>query len=69
MADNVTRDLMSRFERGDPITDAEVNALVRFLDKAETALKVLGPDYGLALRDVRHRLHRAESYQQARRRG
>lgn len=61
-----TREMVEKIRTGDPISDGELSILIEHLDKAESVLKPLGPDFRLALKEVRRLMETVEGYKRAR---
>ena len=63
----VTSEMVAKISTGDPISDEELDALLWHLRTLLMCLDLMGPEYGLARRDVRRKLDTLEGYWQARR--
>ena len=63
----VTKEMVEKISTGDPISDDELDALIWHLRTLLMGLELMGPEYGLARRDVRRKLSTLEGYWHARR--
>lgn len=63
----VTKEMVEKISTGDPISDAELDALLAHLRNLQSWLDVMGPEYGLCKRDVRRKVSTLEGYYHARR--
>jgi hypothetical protein len=61
-------DINEKFLIGDPITDFELDILLKFYEHLEQDLKVLGSHFHFAWREVLDRKIRLEGYKEARER-
>ncbi len=62
----VTEDMIAKIRTGDPISDAELHAMIQFLESLVESLDVMGPAYMLPVRDVRSQLRTLDGYNRAR---
>lgn len=61
------REAVQRLNRGDSMTDHQVDQLVDFYKDLEQNLFLLGPEFWLARVQVSHLYHRLRGYQDSRR--
>ena len=64
----VTEAMVAKIRSGDAISDKELNALIPFLEQLLHSLQLMGPAYGLPIRDVRRQLHMLDDFRRARER-
>lgn len=55
-------DLITKFERGDPLTDNDCWWLLKFFTEMEEGCKALGPEYNLFQNQMRQNRMSIESY-------
>ncbi len=58
---DVTKDLLNRYDRGEELTDSDLDTLLIFYTRLERDLRLLGEKFYIAWREVFSRLHIVES--------
>jgi hypothetical protein len=60
------KEIVKKFDRGDALTDKEVNDLYKFFIQLETSLFTMGETFWLARCVITRNLHSIEGYKTAR---
>jgi len=60
------KNIVDKFERGDPINDAELKELYEFFVNLEASLDIMGNSYWLAWTQIVYNKTKTESYLNAR---
>ncbi len=66
-AEEFFKEANRKFEDGDGIDDMELAALIDHYEKGLRFLELLGPEFGLAKKEVRRRLYNLYDFRTARR--
>lgn len=66
MNTQVIEDALAKLKVGDGLTDAELAPLTEFLAATEASLRLLGPEFTLAHREVAHWKRCCDSYARSR---
>lgn len=61
-----TKTMVQKFNDGDALTDDELDQLIYLYTSLEFGLKLLGPRFHLAWKEVMHNLERLNSFKEAR---
>jgi hypothetical protein len=62
----VTKELIRKFEIGDPLTDNECRALYDFFAELQDSLSLMGAEYHIAWVPIMHKRNAVEGYLRAR---